>query len=58
MTTADLLDPQYLDLNYEQYYFIPWPDSQTVEEEVDEEFIVPAEDGGVFLSKEWLDECE
>lgn len=58
MTRSDMYDPQYLDMNYEQYYFIPWPDSQIVEEGIDEEFIVPAEDGGVFLSKEWLDGCE
>lgn len=58
MTRADMYDPQYLDMNYEQYYFIPFPDSQYFEEEdPDEEFIVRAEDG-VFLSKEWLNEEE
>ena len=58
MTSFDMHDPQYLDMNYEQYYFIPWPDSQLFEEEDSEkEFIVPAGDG-VFLSKEWLNESE
>ena len=54
----DMYDPQYLDMNYEQYYFIPWPDSQLFEEEdTEKEFIVPVE-GGVFLSKEWLNKNE
>lgn len=56
MTRADMFDPQYLDMNYEQYYFISFPDSQYFEEEdPDEKFIVRTEDG-VFLSKEWLNE--
>lgn len=54
----DMYDPQYLDMNYERYYFIPWPDSQLFEEEDPEkEFIVPVE-GGVFLSMEWLNKNE
>ena len=54
----DMYDPQYLDMNYERYYFIPWPDSQLFEEEDHEkEFIVPVE-GGVFLSMEWLNKNE
>lgn len=54
----DMYDPQYLDMNYERYYFIPWPDSQLFEEEDPEkEFIMPVE-GGVFLSMEWLNKNE
>ena len=40
-------DPQWLDMNYERYYYIPWPDSQYFTKEGDE--IVRVRDG-VFVS--------
>ena len=46
-------DPQWLDMNYEKYYFIPWPDSQYFSEASDE--IVRVENG-VFVSMWYI--CE
>lgn len=33
----ELLDPQYLDNNFEQFYLIPWPDCQFFDEIEDNE---------------------
>ena len=49
-------DPQWLDMNYERYYFIPWPDSQYFSN-VDDDEVVRVENG-VFVSMEWLLEDE
>ena len=37
----EMFDPQWLDMQYEKYYFIPWPDSQYYDD-VDDD----ADDGG------------
>ena len=49
-------DPQWLDMmEYEKYYFIPWPDSQYFNEVSDE--IVRVENG-VFVSMRYICEDE
>lgn len=60
ITAAKLLDVQYLDMNYDQYYFIPWPDSQILLELDPEKenwsYTDPDFPSGAFVSKEWLNE--
>ena len=49
----EMFDPQWLDMNYEKYYFIPWPDSQYYDD-VDDDADVVRVEGGVFVGMEWL----
>ena len=49
-----MYDPQWLDMNYDTYYFIPWPDSQTFLEVVDGDNVVLGPGNGVFVSCYWL----
>jgi len=47
-------DPQWLDMNYEKYYFIPWPDSQYFDD-ADEDEVIRVENG-VLVSMSYI--CE
>ena len=53
MTKENMFDIQHLDMNYEGYYFIPWPDSQFYEEYVGEGGVILAEDG-CFVNMQWI----
>ena len=48
-----MYDPQWLDMRYEKYYFVPWPDSQYFDNVDDDDAVVKTE-GGVFVSMEWI----
>lgn len=37
---SKLLDPQYLDMNFEQYYLITWPECQQFDEFIEAEDMV------------------
>ena len=52
-----MFDPQWLDMNYEKYYFVPWPDSQYYDDIDNEEFVCRVQDGA-FVSMRWLFEDE
>ncbi len=53
MKQENMFDLQYLDMTYEGYYFIPWPDSQLYDEYLDKGGVVPT-DGGCFVNMEWI----
>ena len=51
-------DVQYMDMNYDRYYLVPWPDFQKFEE-LDPDYIhvIPAIDAGeqvCFVNAEWI----
>ena len=48
-----MFDPQWLDMNYEKYYFVPWPDSQVYDDIDNEEFVWRTQDGA-FVNMEWI----
>lgn len=53
----DLKDGQYLDNNYEQYYFVPWPECQYYEDLEDDDHVIPICTqimNGCFVDKEWV----
>lgn len=58
MNEQNARDPQYMDMNYQKWYFVPWPDCQVIDEmEGAEERTVPVcIDGvlGTFVDPEWL----
>ena len=49
-----MFDPQWLDMNYEKYYFVPWPDCQVYEDIDDDDPDVVRVEGGAFVSMRWL----
>lgn len=52
-------DVQYLDNNFEQYYFIPWPECQLFDELEDDDNVIPVglqNMVGSFVSKELIAE--
>jgi hypothetical protein len=53
-----MFDPQWLDMNYEKYYFVPWPDCQVYEDIDDDDPDVVRVEGGAFVSMRWLFEDE
>ena len=56
-----LTDPQYLDLNYERYYFIPFPDCQYFDELDDDDNVIPVCTQvmtGSFVSMEFIDNLQ
>ena len=46
------LDPQWLDMHYEKWYFVPWPDCQFFDDLEDDYNVVPVH-GGSFVNAEW-----
>ena len=51
-----MFDPQWLDMNYEKYYFVPWPDCQIYADmdiDCDDPGIVYV-GGGMFVSQKWI----
>ena len=50
------LNPQWLDNNYETWYFVPWPDCQYFDELDDDEHVIPVNTQvgcGSFVNAEW-----
>ena len=52
-----MFDPQWMDMNYEKYYLVPWPDSQYSDDAKEDDDIIRVE-GGVFVSLRWICEDE
>lgn len=53
-----MFDPQYLDNNYERFYFIPWPDCQIFDEIGDDDNVIPVslqDIVGSFVNVEWVE---
>ena len=48
-----MFDPQWLDMTYEKYYFVPWPDAHCYDDIDNEEFVWRTQDGA-FVSMEWI----
>ena len=48
-----MFDSQWLDMNYDKYYFVPWPDSQYYDEIDNDDAVVRVQDG-VFVNLRWL----
>ena len=49
-----MYDPQWLDMNYDRYYFIPWPDSQYFDNVDDEDADIVRVENGAFVGCAWL----
>ena len=62
MKPNDLLDIQYLDNNYERYYFIPYPECKFFDDMDADDFVIPVNTQifqGSFVDARWIaDGCE
>lgn len=58
MTKEQVIDPQYMDINYQQWYLVPSPDCQIFDEMEGSEYgTVPTWIDGkpvTFVDPEWL----
>ena len=56
-----IFDSQYLDNNYQKYYFIPWPECQYFDEIGDDDQVIPVSTQsmvGSFVDEELIGNLE